>query len=153
MHTSAFELSFGQWLRARRKDLDLTQAQLGQMVGCAAVTLHKFETGQLRPSRHMAERLADQLALTEDEREAFIRSARAQLSTQRTGNRFTLPVALSSFVGREREIGEIRRALARSRLVMLTGPGGVGKTRLALETARSIVDEDGPRVCWSSWRP
>ena len=45
------EPSFGAWLQRRRKQLDLTQAHLGQRVGCAAVTLHKIETGQLRPSR------------------------------------------------------------------------------------------------------
>ncbi|TMR90326.1 ATP-binding protein [Nonomuraea basaltis] len=46
-----------------------------------------------------------------------------------------LPVAESSFVGRRREIAEASRALSRSRLVTLTGVGGVGKTRLAIEVA------------------
>ena len=44
-----------------------------------------------------------------------------------------LPTALSSFIGREREIGEVRRLLGSHRLVTLTGPGGCGKTRLALK--------------------
>jgi predicted ATPase len=47
----------------------------------------------------------------------------------------SLPVAESSFVGRRREIAEVSRALSRARLVTLTGVGGVGKTRLALEVA------------------
>jgi predicted ATPase/DNA-binding CsgD family transcriptional regulator len=51
---------------------------------------------------------------------------------------FGLPVALSSFVGRRHEVGEVRRLLATSRLVTLTGPGGVGKTRLALEVSRAV---------------
>jgi predicted ATPase/DNA-binding CsgD family transcriptional regulator len=48
----------------------------------------------------------------------------------------TLPVRLDSFVGRERELAELRRLLGRCRLLTLLGPGGVGKTRLAIELAR-----------------
>src|SRR5689334_17095974 len=46
-----------------------------------------------------------------------------------------LPAALSSFVGRRHELAQVRRALPRSRVVTLSGPGGVGKTRLALRIA------------------
>jgi non-specific serine/threonine protein kinase len=49
-----------------------------------------------------------------------------------------LPLELSSFVGRRREVGEVRRLLSTSRLVTLTGPGGVGKTRLALEVTSAV---------------
>jgi non-specific serine/threonine protein kinase len=52
-----------------------------------------------------------------------------------------LPVGISSFVGREREIGEVKRLLGESRLLTLTGPGGCGKTRLALEVARVLLSE------------
>jgi class 3 adenylate cyclase len=48
------------------------------------------------------------------------------------GHRPTLPAALTSFVGRAKEIEEVRSLLAESRLVTLTGVGGTGKTRLAL---------------------
>ena len=51
---------------------------------------------------------------------------------------------LTSFVGRERELGELRGQLQRSRLLTLTGPGGAGKTRLALEVAAErLHDYDG----------
>src|SRR5262245_13742501 len=53
----------------------------------------------------------------------------------RTGN---LPAELTSFVGRRNEIAEVRRLLASSRLVTLTGVGGVGKTRLALQAAAGV---------------
>src|SRR5688500_16167234 len=51
-----------------------------------------------------------------------------------------LPAPLSSFVGREREIAEVTRVLAGgARLVTLTGPGGAGKTRLALQVAARLL--------------
>ena len=49
----------------------------------------------------------------------------------------TLPVRLSTLIGREGELGDIRRSLAGCRLLTLTGPGGVGKTRLAIAAATS----------------
>src|SRR6202035_2818529 len=60
---------------------------------------------------------------------------------QRLGN---LPAEATSFVGRRRELGEIKKKLTSARLVSLVGPGGVGKTRLAVrvgtELARSFAD-------------
>lgn len=58
-----------------------------------------------------------------------------------------LPSHLSSFIGREREIAETGERLAVSRLVTLTGPGGGGKTRLAVEVARSLQG-DFPDGVW-----
>ncbi|MBV9166621.1 MAG: winged helix-turn-helix domain-containing protein [Solirubrobacterales bacterium] len=52
-----------------------------------------------------------------------------------------LPAELTSFIGRERELGEISAALRESRLLTLTGAGGSGKTRLALRVARQVIDE------------
>lgn len=53
--------------------------------------------------------------------------------------RHNLPASLTSFVGREREMLEVRRLLSMTRLLTLTGTGGSGKTRLALEVARDLV--------------
>ncbi|KXK60623.1 hypothetical protein AWW66_17850 [Micromonospora rosaria] len=55
-----------------------------------------------------------------------------------------LPAALSSFVGRRTELARLTGLLAEHRLVTVIGPGGVGKTRLALEAARTRTDPDGP---------
>jgi predicted ATPase len=56
-----------------------------------------------------------------------------------SAGRHNLPAPRTSFVGREREIVEVKRTLAMTRLLTLTGAGGSGKTRLALETARNLI--------------
>jgi predicted ATPase/DNA-binding CsgD family transcriptional regulator len=56
--------------------------------------------------------------------------------TRRSGN---LPAEASSFIGRRRELAELRRKLAAARLVSLSGPGGVGKSRLALRIATNLA--------------
>lgn len=55
-----------------------------------------------------------------------------------------IPLALTPLVGRRTQLADLTRLLERHRLVTLTGPGGMGKTRLALESARTRADVDGP---------
>ncbi len=62
-------------------------------------------------------------------------------SRGRTNARSNLPEVFTSFVGRARELAELRALLACNRLVTLTGPGGVGKTRLALQAAAAVRDD------------
>jgi predicted ATPase/DNA-binding CsgD family transcriptional regulator len=59
-----------------------------------------------------------------------------------------LPLQLSSFVGREREISEVKRLLTENRLLTLTGPGGCGKTRLSLEAAAELLERFEHGVWW-----
>jgi DNA-binding SARP family transcriptional activator/transcriptional regulator with XRE-family HTH domain len=75
--------SFGYWVRRRRKALDLTQAELAQHVGCSVMTIRKIEGDLRRPSRQIAELLAQCLAIPDHEREQFVKVARAKLRTDR----------------------------------------------------------------------
>lgn len=55
--------------------------------------------------------------------------------------RHNLPAQTTSFIGREKEIAEIKQAVSEHRLVTLTGPGGTGKTRLSLQVAADLLDQ------------
>ncbi len=68
----------------------------------------------------------------------------------RPGN---LPQPVTSFVGRENALAELRGRLARDRLVTLTGVGGVGKSRLAMEAAASVADRHPDGVWWCELAP
>src|SRR5258707_7830496 len=79
-----FKGSFGDWLKERRKALDLTQRDLADQVGCAEVTIRRIEGDASRPSRQIAERLADVLAIVPDEQAAFVSFARRLAGSLRT---------------------------------------------------------------------
>jgi non-specific serine/threonine protein kinase len=63
-------------------------------------------------------------------------------------NHNNIPIPLTSLVGREKEVTEISLVLTTTRLLTLLGPGGVGKTRLAIETSNSVADKYSHGVCW-----
>ncbi|RAV00823.1 LuxR family transcriptional regulator [Mycobacterium colombiense] len=63
------------------------------------------------------------------------------------------PAQLTSFVGRDTEMGEVRSILARNRLVTLTGAGGVGKTRLAVQVAASVAGDYADGICYVDLAP
>ena len=135
--------SFGEWLRHRRREIDLTQAELARQVGCAPITVRKIEAEQMRPSKQLAQLLIEHLGIAADEREDFVRFARggeAAKPITAVEPRDNLPHPISSFIGREREIADVKRLMGMSRLVTLTGAGGCGKSRLAIETARQMLD-------------
>jgi predicted ATPase/class 3 adenylate cyclase len=64
-----------------------------------------------------------------------------------------LPSQVSSFIGRDIELAEVRRLVTTCRLVTLTGPGGVGKTRLGLQVAAELLDGSGDGVWFADLAP
>src|SRR5215213_7952186 len=147
------ETSFGRWLRQRRRALDLTQQDLARQVGCAIITIQKLEADERRPSRQLAERLADKLMVAPDDRAALMLLARGEpyldpraaeapeqprpVPPQPRGN---LPVPLTRLIGRKQDLAAVRNTLLRSetRLLTLIGPPGIGKTRLSLAVAHEV---------------
>jgi predicted ATPase/DNA-binding XRE family transcriptional regulator len=135
--------SFGQWLRHRRREFDLTQEELANQVGCAPITVRKIEADQMRPSKQLAHLLLERLGVASQERAELVRIARGGelIGTAVAAfPRNNLPHPISFFIGRDREIAEIAHLLTASRLVTLTGAGGCGKSRMALEVADRVLD-------------
>ncbi|HRA55701.1 MAG TPA: AAA family ATPase, partial [Thermoflexales bacterium] len=81
---------------------------------------------------------------------ALIRALRPAPSARPVAIRFTLPAPVSSLVGREGDVERITEILQRARLLTLTGAGGSGKTRLALEVAESFADDFVHGACFVS---
>jgi WD40 repeat protein/serine/threonine protein kinase/DNA-binding XRE family transcriptional regulator len=125
-------LSFGYWVRRRRRALDLTSEQLAHQVGCAGVTIRKIETDERRPSRQIAERLATCLQIPEADRPAFLRAARAELAADRLATPPQPP--LTPPVPRQRgERTPRQQALKGYELREQIGAGGFGAVYRALQ--------------------
>jgi len=134
---------FGRWLRQRRRELDLTQQALADQVGCSRITLRRIESETLKPSKKLAELLLKELGIQNSELATWIRFARGVAdypSLNPSPPRTNLPFQLTSFIGRETEMVEIKDALFKYRLFTLTGAGGTGKSRLSLQVAADLLD-------------
>ena len=67
--------------------------------------------------------------------------------------RNNLPLQRTSFVGREQEVEDVKRLLGTTQLLTLTGAGGCGKTRLAVQVAREVGRASCRERCRSRWSP
>lgn len=132
-------LSFGNLLRRQRDRVGLTQEDLAERTGLTSQAISLLERGERRrPQRYTVQKLAETLGL-EGRQLAEFESAARSPSARRAGEppRLGLPVPPTPLIGREDEVAAVAGLLTREdvRLLTLTGPGGIGKTRLALEVA------------------
>ncbi len=147
--------SFGEWLKQRRERLRLTQRELAATVHCSLPTIKKIESDERHPSPELAGLLAASLQLPESDQAIFVGVARgerpvdslwhaaqevaAPVSALPSPSPIPLPKPATPFIGRTDELKAIGERLAQPgcRFLTLVGPGGVGKTRLALAAAQA----------------
>ncbi len=143
----------GETIRRRRQELFWTQEQLAEKAGLRKRTIERAEAGEHLQS-HTIRAIAQALGLSPAEvtlpgRSSTPGGARASPDPEAAGalkaltasRPPTLPVSVTSFIGRTRELAEVKQRLSATRLLTLTGPGGCGKTRLALQAATDLADK------------
>ncbi len=143
---------FGEYLRYLRRRARLTQRELGAAVGYSEAHIARLEGGQRVPDPAVVRaQFIEALGLKDDPEAAqqLIRLAESARETRHAlkagapgagqGPPTNLRTQLTSFVGRAEEIAEVKRLLGETRLLTLTGPGGVGKTRLAVQVASEVL--------------
>ena len=143
---------FGDELRRKRRETGLTQEQLAERSGVSIRAITDIERGVVeRPHVDTVQLLADALELEPDEAREWLnlRQAATSLPQPYAGDVSTLPDIPNHLIGRDESVNELIGLLRDPsiKLVNLTGPGGVGKTRVAVEAARRIASEfqDGAR--------
>src|SRR5215218_2050691 len=147
--------SFGAQLKTLRDAAGFSQEELATISGLSVHAVSALERGERRrPHVETVRALAAALDLTGATRDALLLSARASAqeaaSDELVGS--PLPVPVTPLVGRDTDLQTVRQWLAdpAARLITLIGPGGVGKTRLLLELARTIAAEGPIRVVFVS---
>jgi predicted ATPase/DNA-binding XRE family transcriptional regulator len=143
--------SFGGQLRALREAAGFTQEELATIAGLSVHAVSSLERGERRrPHVETVRALSAALDLNGATRDALLTSARAPAPNAAVDvlSGASLPSPLTVLLGRDSDLQTLHQWLAdpTARLITLTGPGGAGKTRLALEVARAKVAERDSRV-------
>jgi predicted ATPase/DNA-binding CsgD family transcriptional regulator len=145
LHTGAVEVRAGDYVGATLNRLArlLAAAHGGQVLLSSAV--HELVRDQVPPTaglRDLGEHRLRDLVQPEHVYQLLHPDLPADFPTLRTLDTYphNLPLQLTSFVGREQEMTEVTRLLTTTRLLTLTGTGGCGKTRLALQVAAELGD-------------
>jgi predicted ATPase/DNA-binding XRE family transcriptional regulator len=140
------KMPFASLLKQYRHERGLTQEELAEQAGLSARLISDLERGVIqRPRRDTIRMLADGLALSGSDRDDFVLFARngqvTQLFEDRAPAAVSLPAQPTPLVGREADIDAALAILrqADARLLTMSGPGGVGKTRLALACAERLA--------------
>jgi predicted ATPase/DNA-binding XRE family transcriptional regulator len=143
--------TFGAQLKALRDAAGFTQEELATIAGLSVHAVSALERGERRrPHVETVRALSAALDLTGPTRDALLASTRAAAPKMGLGQRrdLSLPLPLTVLLGREADMQTLRHWLAdpSARLITLTGPGGAGKTRLAVELVRANAAEGASRV-------
>lgn len=155
---------FGILLRHYRLAAGLSQEALAERARMSTQGISALERGYRRtPQRETLALLVGALALTDEQRGEFEataarsgllgRGATVTVGPWADGATANLPIALTSFVGRQIELGEIAALVREHRMVTLTGSGGVGKTQTALHVATALSEALAGSVCFIGLAP
>ena len=148
--------SFGAQLKTLRVAAGFTQEELATIAGLSVHAVSALERGsRRRPHVETVRALSAALDLPGPTRDALLASARAQNAAIDELHGVSLPLGLTTLLGRDAEMQTLRPRLVDPavRLLTLTGPGGAGKTRLALELARTIAAQGTVHVAFVRLAP
>ena len=150
--------SFGARLKELRESAGFTQEELATIAGLSVNAISALERGERRrPHPETVRALSAALELPPEKRDALIASTREPAPAFATDEiaAAALPLAPTPMLGREPELERLRQWIAdpAARLITLVGPGGVGKTRLAIAIAQEIALEGTSRVVFVALAP